>query len=122
VLTNIESSLVSVNADLMQLYASLVAEPEIRERFMGIILAEFERTRHVLEDIFDGTFAARRPRLAYTLEIREEPLKVLHAQQVNLLRDWRTRLQSGQTEAAESMMPDLLISVNALASGLRTTG
>ena len=122
VLTNIESSLVSVNAELVQLYASLVAEPEIRERFLGIILAELDRTRLVLEDLFEGTFAARRPRLAYTLEIREEPLKVLHVQQVNLLRDWRARIQAGQTESAEGMMPDLLISVNALASGLRTTG
>jgi phosphoenolpyruvate carboxylase len=122
VLTNIESSLVSTNIELMKLYSSLVAETEIRERFLGIILAEFERTRTVLEDLFDGSFAARRPRLAYTLEIREEPLKVLHVQQVNLLRDWRARIQAGQIESAEGMMPDLLVSINALASGLRTTG
>jgi phosphoenolpyruvate carboxylase len=31
----------------------------------------------------------RRPRLAYTLNIREEPLKVLHHQQIALLREWR---------------------------------
>lgn len=122
VLTNIESSLVSTNIELMKLYSSLVAETEIRDRFLGIILAEFERTRTVLEDLFDGSFAARRPRLAYTLEIREEPLKVLHVQQVNLLRDWRARIQAGQIESAEGMMPDLLVSINALASGLRTTG
>jgi phosphoenolpyruvate carboxylase len=122
VLTNIESSLFSANTALMRLYADLVAEEEIRERFLGIILAEYERTRIVLEDLFDGTFAARRPRLAYTLNIREEPLRVLHAQQVGLLRQWRALTAAGQTEAAEAMMPDLLISINALASGLRTTG
>ncbi len=89
---------------------------------MGIILAEFQRTKSILEELFKGTFADRRPRLAYTLAIREEPLRVLHAQQVNLLRDWRARVQAGENEAAEGMLPDLLISVNALASGLRTTG
>jgi phosphoenolpyruvate carboxylase len=75
-----------------------------------------------LEELFQGTFADRRPRLAYTLDIREEPLRVLHVQQVNLLRDWRARLQAGETEIADGMLPDMLISINALASGLRTTG
>jgi phosphoenolpyruvate carboxylase len=106
----------------MQLYASLVPDEAVRERFMKIILDEYQRTMSVLMDLFQGTFAARRPRLAYTLDIREEPLRVLHAQQVNLLRDWRARIHAGETEAAEGMLPDLLISVNALASGLRTTG
>lgn len=122
VLTNIESSLVSANPELMKLYGGLVEEEEIRQRFLGIILAEFDRTRQVLEELFDGTFAARRPRLAYTLEIREEPLRVLHEQQVSLLKKWREKVQSGRSDAAEAMMPDLLVSINALASGLRTTG
>ena len=122
VLTNIESSLVSANPDLMQLYAGLVPDAMVREAFMGTILAEYSRTRELLEDIFQGTFANRRPRLAYTLDIREEPLRVLHHQQVNLLREWRACLAAGENEGAEAMLPDLLISVNALASGLRTTG
>lgn len=122
VLTNIESSLVSVNVELMQLYAGLVPDASVRERFMGAILAEYGRTKSVLEELFQGSFEKRRPRLAYTLSIREEPLRVLHAQQVNLLRSWRARIQAGEMEAAEGMLPDLLISVNALASGLRTTG
>jgi phosphoenolpyruvate carboxylase len=122
VMTNIESSLVSANPDLMRLYADLVPDSMVREAFLGCILAEYARTRDLLEDIFQGTFADRRPRLAYTLDIREEPLQVLHHQQVNLLREWRARLAAGETESAEAMLPDLLISVNALASGLRTTG
>jgi len=122
VLTNIESSLVSANEDLMRIYASLVPDAAIRDSFLETILAEFTRTRTLLEELFRGTFAARRPRLAYTLAIREEPLLVLHAQQVNLLREWRTRQSSGDSEIAEAMLPDLLISINALASGLRTTG
>ncbi len=122
VLTNIESSLVSAKVEFMQLYAGLVADVEIRDRFLGIILAEYERTKAILEELFQGTFADRRPRLAYTLDIREEPLRVLHVQQVNLLRDWRARLQAGETEIADGMLPDMLISINALASGLRTTG
>jgi phosphoenolpyruvate carboxylase len=122
VLTNIESSLVSANADLMRAYAGLVPDETVRERFMGRILDEFDSTRVILEDLFQGTFAERRPRLAYTLDIREAPLRVLHLQQVALLREWRGVLASGDQASADAMLPDMLISINAIASGLRTTG
>lgn len=122
VFTNIESSLVSANPELMTLYAGLVPDPMVRTPFLSSILSEYNRTRELLEDLFQGTFADRRPRLAYTLDIREEPLRVLHHQQVNLLREWRACVAAGENEGAEAMLPDLLISINALASGLRTTG
>ena len=57
-----------------------------------------------------------------TLGIREEPLRVLHLHQITLLRKWRGLQQSGDGAAAEAMLPDILLSINAIASGLRTTG
>lgn len=122
VLTNIESSLVSANTGFMRDYAALVEDAEVRERFLKTILTEYESTRAIIDDLFKGTFAERRPRLAYTLNIREEPLKVLHHQQVALLRDWRGLIAAGKTDAADAMVSDLLVSINAIASGLRTTG
>jgi phosphoenolpyruvate carboxylase len=122
VLTNIESSLVSANAPIMKDYAMLVADEELRDRFMSRILGELERTRSLIEDLFESSFTTRRPRFAYTLDIREEALAVLHRQQIALIADWRGRINSGQADAAEAMLPDLMISINALASGLRTTG
>jgi phosphoenolpyruvate carboxylase len=122
VLTNIESSLVSANTDLMRAYAGLVEDAAVRDRFLGTILTEYETTRAIIDDLFQGTFESRRPRLAYTLNIREEPLKVLHHQQIALLRDWRALIAADKTEAADAMISDLLISINAIASGLRTTG
>ncbi len=119
VLTNIESSIVSANEEWMKRYASLVTDATLREQFLDTILTEYGRTRAMLEELFQGTFEARRPRLAFTLNIREQPLSVLHAQQIELLKNWRNK---AGTEAAEEMLPDLLVSVNALASGLRTTG
>ncbi len=122
VLTNIESSLVSANTDLMRAYAALVEDTAVRDRFLGTILGEYEATRAIIDDLFQGTIEGRRPRLAYTLNIREEPLKVLHHQQIALLREWRGLTAAGKTEAADAMVSDLLISINAIASGLRTTG
>ena len=122
VLTNIESSLVSANTGLMRAYADLVEDAAVRDRFLSTILTEYETTRSIIDDLFHGTFEGRRPRLAYTLNIREEPLKVLHQQQIALLRDWRALVAAEKTEAADAMISDLLISINAIASGLRTTG
>jgi phosphoenolpyruvate carboxylase len=122
VLTNIEGSLVSANEAWMRAYAALVPDDAIRNRFLDLILAEFDRTREALAGIFRGTFQVRRPRLAFTLAIREQPLSVLHTQQIHLLKAWRAELSSDEPEKAEALIPDLLVSVNALASGLRTTG
>jgi len=122
VLTNIESSIVSTNEHWMTAYASLVPDEAVRASFLEMILAEYHRTKSILTEIFRGTFEARRPRLAFTLDIREQPLSVLHAQQIELLKTWRAHVNAGDTAAAEAMISDLLVSVNALASGLRTTG
>lgn len=122
VITNIDSSLASANEDIMRTYASLVHDEELRESFLGMILGEFRRTQDAVRDLFQGDFIGRRPRMARTLDIREEPLRVLHMQQVSLLREWRSRLAAGDDAGAEMMIPDLMISVNAISSGLRTTG
>ena len=122
VLTNVESSLVSVNADLMQTYAGLVEDTELRERFMSRIMQELETTQSMLELLFKKSFAVRRPRLAFTLGLREQPLEVLHRQQVELVKRWRACLKAEDAKGAEVLIPDLLVSINALASGLRTTG
>ncbi len=122
VLTNIESSLVSVNPRWMQAYASLVSDTTLRDRFLGYIVEEFDRTSTMLGRLFQRPFRERRPRLAFTLDLREQPLDVLHHQQIELLQTWRHTLASGNTDLAEAMIPDLLVSINAIASGLRTTG
>ena len=121
-ITNIDSSLASANPELMCDYAALVPDAALRERFLGLILGEFDRTQRALRELFQQPLAARRPRMARTLAIREEPLKVLHSQQITLLRLWREHLAAGNQTAAEALIPDLLISVNAISSGLRTTG
>jgi phosphoenolpyruvate carboxylase len=92
-------------------------------RFTYIIDAEFERTRSLLADLFDGEMFVRRPRMAKTLDIREAPLKVLHHRQIVLLRKWRELLSAGRQHDADALLPDLLLSINANAnaSGLRTT-
>lgn len=122
VLTNVETNLASANLELMQGYAGLVTDEENRNLFIKRITDEFQLTGTLLTELFDGSMTDRRPRMAKTLEIREAPLKILHRQQIDLLKEWRAHIDAENQTAADSLLPKLLLSINAIASGLRTTG
>jgi phosphoenolpyruvate carboxylase len=122
VLTNVEANLASANREIMDLYAGLVTDEAVRSKFMSLIGQEFDLTKDLLAEIFDGTMEGRRPRMSKTLAIRENALIVLHHQQVELLKEWRLLKQNEQLEEAEALFPEILLSINAISSGLRTTG
>ena len=122
VLTNIESSIASTDLELMRAYAELVEDPVLRERFLTLIFDEWQLTQSMLEKLRGSAMADRRPRMFKTLQLRAEALRVLHLQEISLLRRWRALRAAGEETKAEQMLPDLLLSINAIASGLRTTG
>lgn len=120
--TNVESSHCSSDRSLMEVYASLVDDQEVRNRIFGIIIDEWEKTRCYLEKLRGGITSRRRPKMFKTLQIRAEALRVLHQQQIDLLVQWRKLRSEGNEAAADALLPELLLSINAIASGLRTTG
>lgn len=122
VLMNAETSLASVDLDIVADYAGLVDDVAVRERFLARITTEWRRTESMLERLYGGHRSERRPLMMKTLRLREEPLRHLHAQQVQLIRRWRGLIEQADTDAADQLLPTLLLSINALASGLRTTG
>lgn len=122
ILTNVETNLASANLELMAAYAGLVMDDTLRVKFSVRITDEFTLTRNLLAELFEGSMEVRRPRMFKTLAIREAPLSVLHHQQIALLREWRTLLTANNQTAADALLPKLLLSINAIASGLRTTG
>ena len=122
VLTNIESSIASTDVELMHRYADLVEDRAVRDRIFGMILGEWEKTRTMLEKLRGRPMAERRPRMLKTLQLRAEALRVLHLQEIELLVHWRKLKKEGDEAGADKMLPELLLSINAIASGLRTTG
>jgi phosphoenolpyruvate carboxylase len=122
VLTNVESSLASADPELMDLYADLVEDEALRRRFKTQFRAEWDSTHLSLEQLRGKSLENSRPRMLKTLSLRSEALRVLHHQQVGLLREWRGRIHSGNIPSADALLPELLLSINAIASGLRTPG
>ena len=116
------SSIAGADLEVIRTYAALVEDAEIRDRFMALIEAEFERTQRMLEAIFGGPLAERRPRIHAMLSVRREGLRPLHRQQVDVLRRWRAVRGTADTRSAEDLEAQLLLTVNAIASGLGATG
>jgi phosphoenolpyruvate carboxylase len=85
-------------------------------------MSEWELSHRMLERLRGAPLAGRRPRMLKTLELRAQALRVLHRQQIALLKEWRAKHAADDEAGADAMLPDLLLSINAIASGLRTTG
>ncbi len=120
-LINVSTSVLQADLALMREYAQLVDDEGIRERVYGVIEAEFNRTRRMVEKVFGADLLARRPRLARVLKLRQPGLERLHRRQIELLRQWRSHERTDDA-ASDPTFIELLVTVNAIASGLRTTG
>lgn len=118
IISNAATSIATADLDIMHAYAALVADEHARTRIMGLIEAEYARTRAMLEAIYGGPLAEKRPDVHVALMLRQDGLRILHAQQIELLQSWRTR----DGEEKDALLPQLLLTINAIAGGLRTTG
>ena len=120
--SNVATSLAMVDEEVMSQYAELVVDSTLRDRLLNQIVAEFHRSRSMLEALYAGPLEERRAKVHKSIELRRNGLRSLHRQQLDLLPQWRQLRAQGQEAEAEKLLLPLLITVNAIASGLRTTG
>jgi phosphoenolpyruvate carboxylase len=116
VISNAATSIATSDPEIMEMYAGLVTDEELRAAFLSPILEERQRTIEILEEIYGGPLHLRRPNIARTLELRAPALRPLHERQVELIGQWR-----GEPEN-EALLSSLLVTVNAIAGGLGSTG
>ncbi|MGQ9926330.1 MAG: phosphoenolpyruvate carboxylase [Chloroflexaceae bacterium] len=120
IFSNAATSVASADPEVMGWYADLVGDAALREAMLGRILAEYRRTLAMLERLYDGPLAERRPNIFSMIEARNPGLRILHRQQIELLREWRARRSRGEDDTA--LLPRLLLTINAIANGLGSTG
>jgi phosphoenolpyruvate carboxylase len=120
VLHNIEFSVAAADPERMAEYAGLVRDAAVRERVLRMILDEYARTRGVLNELLGGDRERHRPRMLKAIAIRHRALACLHREQIRLLNEWRQSRAVG--ESGEGILQSLLVTVNAIAGGLKTTG
>lgn len=118
IISNAATSIATAAPKIMKAYSELVEDENIRNHIMEQILTEYECTEEMLEKVYSGPLSVKRPNVNQMLTLRENALEVLHLQQIELLKEWR---KDGRKDDHE-LRQQLLLSVNAIAGGLRTTG
>lgn len=122
VLTNVDTSLAATDEKIMKQYASLVRDNKVRKTMMDLILDELNRTREMFEMILEKPISERRKQHWYSNVIRASAMEDLHKKQIELLKTWRDQKREGNTAGAEETLTSLLLTINAIAGALRTTG
>ncbi len=102
------------------MYASLVTDEQVREKFLGMFLSELEKTREMMLDLLETDIIERRAQHYYSNLLRASTMKDLHAKQVDLLRKWRSEKENGNEE--DQNLIALLTTINAIAGAMRNTG
>lgn len=122
VFTNVDTSLAATDEKIFKCYAALVEEEDIREEILDLILKEFNRTKKMLSLLFEKNFDQRRSHHYYSNILRAEAMNDLHMDQIELLKRWRKINTQPNTEKAQKLLKELLLTVNAIAGALRNTG
>jgi phosphoenolpyruvate carboxylase len=122
ILGNAATSVLTADAGLMREYAALVEDEGLRRPMLDVILDEYGLTRAMLEELHGGSLEIQRPVLTRSISLRAPALRTLHRRQIRLLHDWRSARSQGDQQSEEALLSRLLLIVNAIASGLGTTG
>ena len=118
-LRSIERALAVADMAIFQRYAAdLVTDEHLRERYVGIIVAEFEATRAALLNILGRERLLQHDAtLERSIELRNPYVDAISFLQLRLLRDVRA-----QPDVAPHLRDAIRLSINGIAAGLRVTG
>jgi phosphoenolpyruvate carboxylase len=118
-LSNVATSILFADINIMESYTHLLKNEDTQSRIMSLIRTEYLITRQMLERLYGGQLEEQRPNVARMIEMRNPLLRPLHLQQIDLLALWR---QEHETSSRERLLTELLLTVNAIANGLGSTG
>lgn len=131
-LIQVETNLLSADPAVMQHYASMVSDAQVRSTMMNLMLEEHACGLEHIAALLGGSAEERRETQLYNRAMRGSGLKALHALQIEYLKRWReagpgseqgTGSGSGTGPGqGASQLPVLLLLVNAISGGLRNTG
>jgi phosphoenolpyruvate carboxylase len=120
-LDNVQLSLAKADLHIAAMYAGLVREAAVRERIFGLVEAEHGRTlRAVLAATGQSRLLEHDPEQARSIERRNPYVDPLSYIQVALLG--RLRAEGVDDAERQALTRSILLTINALAAGLRSTG
>lgn len=120
--SNAATAWASACPETMERYAGLMADATVRDRFLGLIREEYRLAGEMLSSLYGAPLAEIRPEIQAMIDRRNQALAPLHDRQLDLLQRWRDLRDGGSAKQADEMLPEVLLSINAIATGLGGTG
>lgn len=112
-------SLAKGDLGIARQYARLV-EPGLADTFLGLIEREWELTRSLLEETFEGGLLWSNPTLQRSISLRNPYVDPINHVQVEVLARWRAMSEDDPNRAGTESA--LLTTLLGIAAGLRNTG
>ncbi|MBA4407912.1 MAG: phosphoenolpyruvate carboxylase [Odoribacter sp.] len=122
ILTNVDSGLAATDPEIIELYASLVDDENVKNDILPLILSEYYLTKTLLAELLVRPFVQRRKNHYYSTRLRAVALELMHQMQVKALRQWRNNKDSVEPEVTDQQNIILLKTINAVANALGSTG
>lgn len=120
-LISIESNLLNSDTDIMNAFADLVPDKQTKQKIMDLILDDYRTSLEKIEEIMGASAEVRRISKFENNKLRNDALKLLHEIQIDYLIKWRSILKTDKKRNDHYLL-QLLLLVNALAGGLKSTG
>ncbi|HAH22678.1 MAG TPA: phosphoenolpyruvate carboxylase [Prolixibacteraceae bacterium] len=122
ILTSVDSGLAATDPEVIELYASLVNDQQVKNDILPLILTEYQLTKTLLNELLEIPFEERRKNHFYSTRLRAVALDLMHKVQVQTLRQWRNDKDTQYPEHANEQNIILLKTINAIANALGSTG
>jgi phosphoenolpyruvate carboxylase len=117
IVRNVEIALAKADFGIARLYASLVADPDLRDRVFTTLETEFTRTQRMVLSVTEQTeLLENNLVLAQSVRLRNPYVDPMSLLQLELLR----RKRSG--ESSEDLDRAITATINGISAGLRNTG
>jgi phosphoenolpyruvate carboxylase len=118
---NLELSLAKADMTIAARYAALVKDSRVRKTVFGRIREEFDRTVHSVQRVTGhAKLLEGHPILRESIHVRNPYVDSLNALQIRHLALWRRSDLS--VDERERVLKILLLTVNGLAAGMKSTG
>lgn len=122
-LDNAALALAKADLYIIQQYAQLTEDPALGEKFGGLICEELERSRQVVAKLLGRTeLLSDTPWLQASIDSRNPYIDPINLMQIELMRRKRAAAAGQSTDSVERLQALLRLTVQGVASGLRTTG
>uniref|UniRef100_UPI003D6A0CD9 phosphoenolpyruvate carboxylase n=1 Tax=Lewinella sp. TaxID=2004506 RepID=UPI003D6A0CD9 len=120
-LIEVETSLLNSDPVIMEAFAELVDEKDIRNELMALLLQDRESGLRQITELFGQPATDRRMSQLQNTKRRGRVLENLHQLQLQYLKAWRVARET-TPEIAEPLLKKLLLLTNGIAGGLKSTG